>query len=385
MSVGSKATDERLCSFVNGLSLRRKHSKDGGKGAGVKKNKRKRDYSAFAEKHLTNFLFAIVVALVAIAIAVLIAKLFLHKLDVVAYLSAASTFAIALLTIGYVLTTRRQLDVMQSQLGEMKRQTQFQRQPYPQLLSIQFFVHKPVFTYMPPKDEYVVLCKYGLKFGLENIGESPAIGVTVMGRILVHSGDKQSALSPIHELSIEAIPPGKKWNDPQSDDEQVHFFSYGRTDVTQALRERDPRLFPEVCMMVLYKNTLNGAFVVHSHYVLTPKEKEQYETLTNWEKAVKSFAITYKHEMESLTSKKQENDRTWMDDGKEIARAFAEECVGEETMEMSARLVPRSTELMLMDSEVIDQYVSIVGKGFGTPLAPMGPDRCLHCQAERPE
>jgi hypothetical protein len=340
----------------------------------------KRDYTAFIEKNLTSILLIILVLLVAVAIIVLLAKVFFPRFNVVAYLSAASTFAIALLTIGYVITTKRQLDVMDNQLNEMKRQTVFQRQPYPRLQDLGFKVLKPVFTYLPPKDDVAVLSRYCLGFNLENIGEAPAIGITVMGRLIVHNDGELKTFTPNSDVSIEALPAGEKWKETVDEYDDVRFFSDEDATVMIALRERDPRLCPQLCMMVIYKNALGGAFTIHSHYLLMPKDKEQYDVLNNWQKNVSSFNIEYKHELDSIRRKKSERDSSWTDDGKKVAEDFGNECIGDDAIEIKAILKPGSTEVILSDAETLDRYIALIGQGYGTPLPPIGPDRCLHCR-----
>lgn len=339
----------------------------------------KRGYAAIIEKNLTTILLVILVLLLAIGIFVVVYRLFSPRFNAVAYLSAASTFAIALLTIGYVITTKRQLDVMDNQLREMKRQTAFQRQPYPRLQDLGFKIQKPVFTYYPPKDDFVVLTRYSLGFNLENIGESPAIGITVMGRLLVGKDKELESFPPNSEVAIEALAQGGKWKEAIEGDD-IRFFSDKEAAVMIALMERDPRLCPQLCMMVMYRNTLGGAFSVHSHYLLMPKEKEQYDVLNNWQKNVNSFGTEYKHEVESIRRKKGQGDNSWRDDGEKVAEDFAKECIGEEAIEIKAILKPGSTEVILMESEALDTYLALAGRGYGTPLPPIGPDACLHCR-----
>src|SRR5208282_2534071 len=70
--------------------------------------------------------------------------------DWLTYLSSSASFAIALLTVMYVLTTRNQLEVMSMQLKEMRKDRELQNQPLPWPIKLIGKSRTPRFFYSPP-------------------------------------------------------------------------------------------------------------------------------------------------------------------------------------------------------------------------------------------
>ena len=97
---------------------------------------------------------SILIILVLAIIGAVIGSHWFPKLEIIPFIGVASTLAIALLTVAYVIVTSRQLLVMQNQLAEMAKSRELDAQPLPVLFVNEVFLEKPDFYYSPPDNKY---------------------------------------------------------------------------------------------------------------------------------------------------------------------------------------------------------------------------------------
>jgi len=233
--------------------------------------------------------------------------------NMIELLSAGSTYAVALLTVAYVLTTSKQLDVMANQLEEAKRDRELQNQPLPLIYEVKMLLEKPDFYYTPPshpKDPYSAKSRYIVEFNLKNIGNFPALCVDISAQIIVPKNNDVIRLNASASLRIDALEPSQIIKYDVTSEEGLLFSGDDDYSVLNALIETELEKYPQLLLKVYYRNLLGGCFIVSNVYALYPEEDND-PVLKNWITQISSFSIQYKNELNTLKRIEGTNQEQW--------------------------------------------------------------------------
>jgi len=324
-------------------------------------------------------------------------------------LSAASTYAVALLTVGYVLTTSRQLDVMSNQLEEAKRYRELQNQPLPWIRVIRLSVEKPRFYFSPTENhnefDYIFLPRYDVSYSFKNIGASPSINTHISSNILIVDEDEtanrmdetprginrsikrliaffassrmqsENGILALGAASdrIGALEPGELYPTDTSTCMTNIIPDDGEANFLKSMRNTSPTKLPQLSVEVLYKNIMGGCFISNYTFLVHPKNVEQYDVIAKWIASVISFPIKYKDEIIAIKNFDKTNP--------EKSDALFEELLkrsGIEDDDIELALRPLAYEVKAIS---IDQFnASLKELRHPMPLPPKISSYSLPCQ-----
>jgi len=220
--------------------------------------------------------------------------------DFITYMASLSAIVVVLL---HILTTSRQLDVMQSQIREMEYTRNLQIQPFPYTTTLQSEIERPRFYFCPikeiKKDYGKAKLLYTVRFNarIENIGNGPAINIDVIARLtLAHLDGKFTPLMWSGDL-IECISVREK------DAKEINFvFRDNDPTVLEVLSRRGMGVLLD--LTILYKNTLGADFKAEARYWLSCNNEEGRRHLERYLDVLRTAPVDYEAEItkyESLT------------------------------------------------------------------------------------
>ena len=286
-------------------------------------------------------------------------------------LSAGSAYAVALLTVGYVLTTSRQLDLMSAQLEEAKLSRELQNQPLPWIHRIKLIAEKPRVFWGPPRaagqhKEYIFYSRYRVKFALKNLGNCPAISMDVSARIVVPQEDGNFDLGPDSEM-IYALESGGEYPPDPSIDISLLLSGDVKGVLLDALRETSPAKASHLLLRILYKNILGCCFIIYKEFFIYPEESEHDSIIKGWLTAVTSFPVKYKDDIDSL----QRLSAIKSEKGSELfgkLKSEVDESISGDDLELSLVPIPNALEVKVIST---DRYIELKkNMRYGTPLSP---------------
>lgn len=252
-----------------------------------------------------------------------------HTFNVATFVSVASTFAIAILTVTYVSTTSKQLAVMQQQISEGIKSRELAYQPLPIIRIKKFKLEKPRFYYSPPDDTHCVLSRYFADFEIKNSGNSPAVCVSVVGTLCCYdfASKEMSVLSSeIQDKAPQNISVlGEKEKRQQHD---LMFINDMKGDLVFGLR--NSKKTPIVLIETFYKNILGACFLSKQHFTLHIKDKEQGELLGNWHTNISSFESRFANELATLRKIQKTNKKEWDELFEKVKNSFASLIIGDD-------------------------------------------------------
>lgn len=279
-------------------------------------------------------------------------------------LSGYATFAIALLTVVYVATTRHQLWIMTRQLGEMMRARELQAQPLPWPISVRVFSERPQLLLNPLKipSEWVALIRHIVEVRIRNIGTSPAISVDISCRLKV-----PIEVKPIEwpAVAVRAEVIEEKHEYPEYQDEYSGFLFSDDTDghlLTAILDNRIDKL-PQLHIHVLYRNTLGGCFQLRRVYKLYPRKDNNREILISWLERIHNFPVRHKEDLDLLSRLRSSMDQR----AEKMFKDLKEECqegLSKEEIDYDIWSVPASGEISSLTGEQYAQAVREISYGF---------------------
>jgi hypothetical protein len=219
-------------------------------------------------------------------------------------LAAGSTYAVSLLTVGYVLTTSRQLDVMADQLEEAKRYRELQYQPLPWINRIDLYVEKPRLFFSPTKNhaefDYEFISRYIARSAIKNLGTSPAICIDILAKIIIPQENKTSVDLNSVSKRIDVLESGEIYPSDIVGSLEHMFSGDEEGKFLNSIRETSPAKIPHFGLKILYKNIMGGCFIISNEFFVHPKNLEQDRVIAKWLGLMASFPVEYKDEIASL-------------------------------------------------------------------------------------
>lgn len=245
--------------------------------------------------------------LCAIIISFAVIKYKNSNFDFITYLSGTSTFIVAILTVLYVFTTSKQLDIMSSQLNEMKKDRELQSQPLPWLEKMEISIEKPRFYYTPPSDEYSCRSRYFVISEICNLSDFPAICVDFYAEIYIPDEKSPVYLKATTER-IDAI------SAPNclGENKKVRFMfcedGYGK--FYESIRSSNTMKLPRLFVKVLYRNVSVGSFCYTNEYIIDSDSNSE-QTIKDWHTLIVSFPVKYKDKIDKLKKLRSKNKDKW--------------------------------------------------------------------------
>jgi hypothetical protein len=213
-----------------------------------------------------------------------------QKYDLISSISAAGTFVIALLTLAYVYITSRQLDVMNEQIIENRKDRELQSQPLPWMTSFGVSIEKPKFYYSPPQKSHRTLSRYFAIFRIKNVGGCPAVSVDISAVLEIPTGDSTKYFTATSER-IETLE--EKLTYPLENNQfyDILFSGDVKGEFLTAIREKNPLKLPKISIRILYRNILGGCFKISNRYIIYAKTEDQDSIISDWLSSITSFNI----------------------------------------------------------------------------------------------
>jgi hypothetical protein len=297
------------------------------------------------------------------------------ELDAITLLSGGSTYVIALLTIIYVMTTSRQLDVMGRQLDEMKRDRELQHQPLPWISQTKIRIEKPQLYHSPSKPgKYNVQARYNVDITLKNIGNCPSVNIDASARIAIPMEKNvkyfDSVSESLHVLEEKREYPSSEYESLSflfADDEEGLFF--------HALTETSLKKYPILMLRILYRNILGACFGVYNDYLVYLAKRPEHDVIiSEWLSGMKSFPIKYKKELKSLMELEKSNLEKW-DELFNILKKNFSKSLKDEDVNISAWSIPDSFEIQNISENEYTKFISDIS--YGSVLPDLTEPPCL--------
>lgn len=320
-----------------------------------------------AESILIILVFAIIVAV--------IGRQWFPTLEIIPFIGVASTLAIALLTVAYVIVTSRQLLVMENQLAEMAKSRQLDAQPLPVLLVNKVFLEKPHFYYSPPDNEYSAQTRLFVEFKIINQGTHPTVNLIVNANPVFKINDKPTTLGGDSD-HVSILGPGMSYPSQQDQTAFLMFNDLRINELVSILRDKEYRNPPYISIKISHKNLLGACFANTWIFQFMLKDQKDFPTAINWQSRLTSFKVEYKDEIQKLEKIREKDEENWSKLLHSLRDKFKETLQGGDKLELASTEISTS-----FSSEVISphQYELEKNKGiFGRPI----PTWITQCVAE---
>jgi len=225
------------------------------------------------------------------------------------YISVASTFSVAILTILYVFTTDNQLRIMKSQLDEMEKEHLFKDQPILLLDNTEFIIECPRFFYSPPEDEFSFFSRFFFNAKLINTCNDPAIVIRLDVKIIVPNGNQTINFRSFVEKFNFASSSYK------AQQARFMFIEDKRGALFDALRDNKTITLQTI---LIYQNTSGACFKLINSYSFnistisraydlkdaentTNSKYSVREILANWHSVIVQAPTMYKEKVSEMT------------------------------------------------------------------------------------
>lgn len=210
-------------------------------------------------------------------------------------ISAISSFFVACLTVIYVYTSSKQMDIMKQQLDQMRQEQQLREQPVLDVKSIRFDIERPKFYYLPPQDKYLYLARYFLFVQIHNLSSYPAAFVDIDAHLIIEENGHQLQLGAAQKrINIVAA-------NTQSDDVSIMFAGDSPTKIITALRGMTTADLPKLELSICYKSLSGANYLLNHTYILdVPDKDESIEILRNWHTTLAAAPIEEKETINLL-------------------------------------------------------------------------------------
>lgn len=274
------------------------------------------------------------------------------KFEFITYLSGSSTFIVAILTILYVLTTSKQLDIMTNQLKEMKKDRELQSQPLPYIENIKIESEKPRFFYCPPTDEYSFQSRYKLRAEVNNLSDSPAICIDVLAYISIPTiNDKLQLETVWHRIDVL----GGKCKTSKRDAIDLLYSNDFEGKFFEALRSERAKTYPHLYIKCLYRNVSGGCFTYENEYYIKPNINKE-DIIKGWHTEIASFAPKYKEKLSDLKSLHKVNAEKWKELFDEVKDEVA--CgLTDDVVELGVVAIPGKFNIMSIEVSEYEQAI----------------------------
>lgn len=266
-------------------------------------------------------------------------------------ISAVSSFFVAALTIIYVYTASKQMELMKKQLNQMQQEQRLSEQPILDLESIEFKIERPRFFYTPPKDEYSYLSRYFFTARINNISNYSAVFVDVSAQLFIQE-DKTKICLGATSRRLNVIPANSV-----SKEIGIMFTGDSRHQLMSILRSYAGSKFPELELKIYYKS-LSGAsyLLVHTYYIDVEREnKETFDILKNWHTALVSAPIEEKEILDGLKKAQDEDTRQMIFDLSK--QSFDERLSGDQDLSLCVVENPQKFSLKVISDEEFEKEI----------------------------
>ena len=318
------------------------------------------------DKFIKRLLISVTIFLFALTIGSIVLQFYKDKFDVFMSIYVVSTFAIAILTICYVLTTHNQFNVMKEQLREMKVSRELESQPLPVLVLSEISLEKPRAFYSPPEKEYSAQSRYFVPFNVENKGKYPAVNIDCTGYLHIKSEEKPITFTTVSEhfpvLAEDGISKSESFMFPL--DRQANFISSVLYDKVSDL--------PVLVVYTIFRNIIGGAFRHVQAYRVMPNNNVE-ETLKNWLTTINSFQLQYKKELDKI-NKLPIQDEKRHELFEFLKTDFASHILGD-TLKLKMVPLPGSYDIKYLTNEEYKKAKKDIG--YGTVI-PIDLEDCIH-------
>ncbi|MPM17362.1 hypothetical protein SDC9_63751 [bioreactor metagenome] len=269
--------------------------------------------------------------------------------DFITYLSGTSSFFVAILTVLYVLTTTKQLEIMNKQLNQMEQGQALKSQPFPILELVKIELERPRFFYTPPKDEYSFHSKIYMKGLLNNLLDEPVICIDISAEILLPSENKKLKMTT---KRIEALKGKEQTKDGVI--ELMYPSDYNATFIN-AIRENKVNNRPKLSVELLYRSISGGYFCQNSIFHVLEKD-EANEQLKQWNTYIVSFNTKFRDELDFL-KKCVNHDEKWDKVFSDIKELIVADLGDESRITFDSRAIYGSFDVKSISKEEYDSKV----------------------------
>jgi hypothetical protein len=307
----------------------------------------------------------ITIALILAIVGTLLVNIWLPNYDVVSFIGAMATLAIALLTVAYLIVTSKQLGVMDRQLQEMARTRELEAQPLPYLEITKVFLERPRFFYTPPEDKYEATFRLFVNYRLSNRGAHPAVNVITAARVTSHMKNEVITLDGGAE-EISVLGPGE-WHPPTKENSNDFLFAEDRiTTLLSILRDRSFRNPALLSIRVIYRNILGGCFANSWYFAFAPRSEEDFDILANWDSRLVSFQTEYKEQINELRKLREKDSAAWEELFKGLKKNLDESLKGGKENDLAWFQIPNTFHAEVISRE---RYKAELQESrFGTPI-----------------
>ena len=308
-------------------------------------------------KHPDLALWICFVALLVVGIVASIYSVVNPAFDGLSLLSGYATFAIALLTVVYVITTRHQLHIMTRQLSEMVRDRELQAQPLPWPIFVRVYSERPRLLIDPDHpNRPQALTRHNAEVRLKNLSSSAAVSVDISS-FLVVPGDAKPTRWSCTSCRAEVLEEKHEYPEGEQEKNTFLFWEDGEGLLLTSLLENKLDKLPMLHVQVCYRNILGACFALRRIYKLYPK-KDTQDTIKSWLERLHNFPLRHKEDLDKLTQMRANNDpRT-----EEIYDGLKAKCLeglSEEEIEFDAWPIPATGDVSCLTT---DEYKKVVSK-----------------------
>jgi len=212
--------------------------------------------------------------------------------NAISTISGIASFFVAVLTVFYVYTTTRQIEVMASQIKEMRVERTLSEQPIISLIEETFTIYRPKFYYTPPEDEYSFQSVYNFKAKIRNVSSFTAICVDFSSELIIPSNDGKFVLETVSRR-LNIIAPDETL------EVEIQFAGDSIAKLFEALREKRADNLPRLKIEIIYKNLVGGAFFQTKTSILAPIEETE-SIVRSWHTCIVSAPIEAKESIDTM-------------------------------------------------------------------------------------
>lgn len=263
------------------------------------------------------------------------------KFDFISTISGLASFFIAILTVLYVYTTSKQLEIMTHQFEEIRTDRIFREQPILNFEEEQFIIYRPKFYYTPPQDQYSFQSVYSYCANLKNLSSYPAICVDVTAELIIPK-DKGSLVLETNTKRFNII--------SSNNSVKIHININGDTiaKLYEAIRLPLAKDLPRIQVIITYKNITGGSFHCKKTNILAPN-KDDEKLIRTWHTCIVGAPVEAKEAIELM--KRAPKGEAWRKVFEASQKVFDIQLGDEKEIRIKCIDIPDKFELQLINSE----------------------------------
>lgn len=320
-----------------------------------------------SDKFIKRLLYSVVAFLCIFTVGSFVIQYYKNQFDVLMSIYVVSTFAIAILTIAYVLTSHSQVGVMKEQLKEIRVSRELESQPLPVLIMKEIKLEKPRVFYSPPEKEYSSQSRYFAPFHLENKGRYPAVNVDCTGYLHIKKEKTPLVLSTVSE-HFPVLAEGST-----SKEEEFMFVNDSSAKLLNSILYDNVKDLPVIVVYTHYRNIIGGCFrQVQAFRVMS--NSDNADKLKNWLTTINSFGLLYKSELDKIKKLFPYDDDKWHEQFDHIKLDFEKRIV-DVNLNITLVPLPGSFEVKHLEREEYERAREEICYGTAIPL---DLEECIH-------